>query len=261
MSEAAAGLCDLTGQAAIVTGSTSGIGQAVAEALARRGARVTVTGLDRASGERIVEAIGQAAGQAMFIEADLTDPRAPERLAAETADRWGRIDIVVNNAAMVCSRPVERIAHEDWDALLQVNLKAPFFLVQAALPWLKRSRGTVVAVSSINGIRNDRNNLVYDTIKAALNHMTQGLALDLREAGIRCNAVMPGGVATPLLNQWYGQLLADPVEAEKRAEAAKRAPNVADPRQIADAVLYLCSAGASWLNGAVIPVDGGFHLG
>ncbi|MBW7461990.1 SDR family oxidoreductase, partial [Paenibacillus sepulcri] len=133
------------------------------------------------------------------------DRDAPARLVHEAAGRWGTIDIVVNNAALVCNKPVEEIVHEDWDRLLNVNLKAPFFLIQAALPWLRESRGSVINISSINGIRNDNNNLVYDTIKAGLNHMTQGLALDLRTAGIRFNALMPGGVATPLLNQWFRQ--------------------------------------------------------
>ncbi|MFC0328977.1 SDR family NAD(P)-dependent oxidoreductase [Paenibacillus sepulcri] len=248
------------GKAAIITGSTSGIGQAAAEALARHGAKVLVSGRDQARGEEIARSITESGGEAHFVKADLADRDAPARLVHEAAGRWGTIDIVVNNAALVCNKPVEEIVHEDWDRLLNVNLKAPFFLIQAALPWLRESRGSVINISSINGIRNDNNNLVYDTIKAGLNHMTQGLALDLRTAGIRFNALMPGGVATPLLNQWFRQFTVNPEDADRLAEAAKHGPHVGTPRQIADAVLYLAGSRSSWVNGAVIPIDGGYHL-
>ncbi|MCQ6560241.1 SDR family NAD(P)-dependent oxidoreductase [Paenibacillus mendelii] len=248
------------GKAAIITGSTSGIGQAAAETLARHGAKVLVSGRDQTRGESIARCIMDSGGEAHFIPADLSDPQAPGRLVHETVRLWGRIDIVVNNAALVCNKPVEKIVHEDWDRLLFVNLKAPFFLIQAALPYLKESRGSVINISSINGIRNDRNNLIYDTIKAGLNHMTQGLALDLRSAGIRCNVLMPGGIATPLLNQWFRQFAGNPEEADRLAEAAKQEPNVGTPQQIADAVLFLAGSQAAWVNGAVVPIDGGYHL-
>lgn len=248
------------GKAAIITGSTSGIGQAAAETLARHGAKVLVSGRDRARGEGIAGSIKDSGGEAHFLQADLADTQTPDKLVREAVSLWGRIDIVVNNAALVCNKPVEEIMHEDWDRLLGVNLKAPFFLIQAALPYLKESRGSVINISSINGIRNDRNNLIYDTIKAGLNHMTQGLALDLRSAGIRCNVLMPGGIATPLLYQWYQQMTGSPEEAERLAEAAKREPNVGTPQQIADAVLFLAGSQASWVNGAVVPIDGGYHL-
>ncbi|UVI29732.1 SDR family NAD(P)-dependent oxidoreductase [Paenibacillus spongiae] len=248
------------GKIAIITGSTSGIGQAAAETLARHGAKVLITGRNPERGESIVHGIKTGGGDAHFAQADLEDPEAPGMLVHEAAGRWGRIDIIVNNAALVCNKPVEDILHEDWDRLITVNLKAPFFLIQAALPQLKANRGSVINISSINGIRNDRNNLVYDTIKAGLNHMTQGLALDLRSAGIRFNVIMPGGIGTPLLTQWYEQVTGSPEEAGRLAEAVLHEPNVGVPQQIADAVLYLAGSQSSWVNGAAVPVDGGYHL-
>lgn len=250
----------LEGKVAIITGSTSGIGKAAARLLAGDGVKVLVTGLDSPGGEQTVQEIIHSGGEAFFVEADLLNPGTPATLVQQTVERWGRLDIVVNNAAMVCSKPIEQITHADWDRLFQVNLKAPFFLIQESLPWLRQRKGSVINVSSINAIRNAPNNVVYDTLKAALNHMTTGLALDLKEAGVRLNVLMPGGVATPLLNEWFRQFIEDPAEADRAADASKQQPSVGSPEQIALAILYLCREELSWINGAAIPVDGGFHL-
>ncbi|WP_276353265.1 SDR family NAD(P)-dependent oxidoreductase [Cohnella caldifontis] len=252
---------NLQGKAAIVTGSTSGIGQAVAEKLASRGVRTVVHGRNREAGERTVQGIREAGGEALFVQADLLDPSAPDRLVEAAVNAWGRVDYVVNNAALVCNKPIEDVRHEDWDRLFQVNMKTPFFLVQRALPWLTEHKGAVVNVGSINGTVNKPNNVVYDAIKACLNHMTRGLALDLRDRGVRINTLMPGGVATPLIDQWFHQMYADPAEAQRLADEEKAKPFMGAPEQIADAVVYLCGGGSSWINGAVIPIDGGYNIG
>jgi len=246
---------------AIVTGSTSGIGEATARALAAEGTRVVVTGRDAERGERIAREIAEAGGEALFAPGDLADPELPARLV-DLADRtWGRLDMIVNNAALVCNKPIVSLMHDDWDRLFRVNVKAGFFLVQAALPLLKASKGSIVNVSSINGQLNDKNNLVYDVMKAALNHMTRGLALELRGEGIRANALLPAGVATPLLGHWLTQALGDAGQAEEAAQGLMDAKNVGKPWQIADAVLFLLSDKASWINGAVIPIEGGYSIG
>lgn len=246
---------------AIITGSTSGIGKAAAELLSQEGVAVAVTGRDLERGENIVNKLLAQGSKAMFIQADLFDPETPSRLVAKVVEQWGRLDILVNNAAVVCNKPLEEIVHEDWNKLFAANLKAPFFMVQAALPWLKQYGGTVIHVSSLNGIYNDHNNLIYDTMKAALNHMTRGLALDLREEGIRCNVIMPGGTATPLINRWYEQKFANSEEANHLAEVSKKDHRVADPLQIAEAIVFLSSHHSSWINGALIPMDGGYTIG
>ncbi|WP_171683799.1 SDR family NAD(P)-dependent oxidoreductase [Paenibacillus planticolens] len=173
----------LSDKVAIVTGSTSGIGESIAKTLAKQGVKVLVTGKEQEQGERIVEAIKSEGGAACLFISDLLDPRTPDQLVELAVSEWGRVDIIVNNAAMVCNKPIEDITHDDWDRLFTVNLKAPFFLVQAALPYLKAHKGTVINISSINGKLNDYHNLVYDTMKAGLNHMTSGLALDFPQRG------------------------------------------------------------------------------
>jgi NAD(P)-dependent dehydrogenase (short-subunit alcohol dehydrogenase family) len=248
---------------AIVTGSTSGIGEATARALAAEGVHVVVTGLDAEQGALIVREINESetGGQALFVDGDLSDEATPERLVESARKAWGRLDVIVNNASIVCNKPIMRVTHDDWDRLFAVNVKAGFFLVQAALPLLKESRGSVVNISSINGLLNDRNNLVYDVMKAALNHMTRGLAMELRSDGVRVNALMPAGVATPLLNQWLTQALGDETRANEVALGLMNAPNVGKPWQIADAILFLAGERASWINGAVIPIEGGYSIG
>ncbi len=251
---------ELRGKTAIVTGSTSGIGRAVAERLAAEGARVVVHGRNREAGEETVAAIAANGGEAIFVQADLLDAQAPGQLVAAATDKWGGLDFVVNNAALVCSKPIEDLTHDDWNRLFQVNLKTPFFLVQEALPWLELQGGSVVNVGSINGVKNAPNNLVYDSIKAGLNHMTRGIAKDLLGRGIRINTLMPGGVATPLIDQWFHQKFEDPAEAQRLADEEKAKPFMGMPEQIADAVVYLCGNGSSWVNGAVIPIDGGYNI-
>jgi len=191
----------------------------------------------------------------------LLQQQGPFQLVNQALELWGRIDIIVNNAAMVCNKPLKEITNEDWDRLFMVNVKAPFFLVQAALTSLKRTRGVVINISSINGVKNDANNLVYDTMKAALNHMTRGLTLDLRNEGIRFNALMPAGIDTPLLKEWFNQKLHNPYDVEKAVTEAKKDPTVGTAHQIADAVVFLVSNRASWINGSIIPIEGGYTIG
>lgn len=245
----------------IVTGSTSGIGEAAARKFAIEGARVLVTGRSADRGQKIVAEILDAGGEALFAEGDLSAESTPVRLVDKAVEAWGRVDVIVNNAALVCNKPLEQIRHEDWDRLLQVNVKAGFFLVQAALPWLRAAKGCVINVSSINGLLNDRNNLVYDVMKSALNHMTRGLSLELRNDGIRVNALLPAGVATPLLDHWLEQALGDKQKAHEIAASLYEAPNVGKPGQIADAIVYLASDKASWINGALVPIEGGYSIG
>ncbi|MGZ9583205.1 SDR family NAD(P)-dependent oxidoreductase [Paenibacillus marinisediminis] len=254
-------MAEFSNKVAIVTGAGSGIGKAIAESLAKEGARVVVCGRDVEKLRQVVEGIERDGGTAFFVQADQLLPTAPDMIVEQTVKTWGRIDIIINNAALVCNKPIEAVTHEDWDRLFAVNVKSVFFLIQKALPNLKETRGSIVNISSLNSQKNIAGNFVYDSLKAALNHLTTGLALDLKDTGIRCNALLPAGIATPLLNEWFKQLIEDPAEAEKVAESEKLRADVGSPQQVADAALYLCSEKASWVNGALIPLHGGFQLG
>ncbi|WNR42969.1 SDR family NAD(P)-dependent oxidoreductase [Paenibacillus roseipurpureus] len=246
---------------ALVTGATSGIGKAAALKLAEHGIRLALTGLDSEQGMLMVQAIQELGGEAMFLPADLSDPSAPGQIISRVQNRWNRLDILVNCAAAICNKHIDKIVPEDWDHLFAVNVKAPFFLTQQALPMLRISKGTVINVSSMNAIRNAANNLVYDSLKAALNHMTRGLAKELREDGIRVNAVMPGGTRTPLLQEWFIQKEGNEAQGAVRFRQTEFDGKTAQPEQIAEVIYFLTTAQASWINGADIPVDGGVFLG
>ncbi len=250
---------DLRGKIALITGSTSGIGRAAAIDLAHHGVKVIVHGMNEERGNRVANEIISLGGEAAFVKQNLLLPEAPRELIQQAVSHWGALDILVNNAALICNKPLENIQHEDWDSLFAVNVKAPFFLTQEALPWLSLSgSGVVINVSSINRLVNAHNNLVYDTMKASLNHMTRGLSLDLRKANIRVNAIMPGGTDTPMLNQWLNKVNYTPEEIER---IYREAPNLATPEQIAEVIVFLASKRSSWINGAEIPVDGGYFIG
>lgn len=251
----------LANKVAIITGSTKGIGEAAAIAMAKDGAKVLVTGREHVAGQRVVDTILEIGGDAFFVEGDLMDPSVPSRLVEAAVQHWGRIDIIVNNAAMTCIRATTSVTHEDWDKLFQVNVKSAFFLIQAALPYLLETKGAVINVSSINGARNAPNNLVYDTMKAALNHMTSGFTIDYRDRGVRFNALLPAGVDTLLLENAFKAQISDPQQLEETMEAVRQSSKLAQPGQIADMIVLLASDRASWLNGASIPLEGGYSLG
>jgi 3-oxoacyl-[acyl-carrier protein] reductase len=219
---------------AIVSGSTSGVGKAVAEKLANEGVKIIVTGLDKQNGKDITDTIITNGGEAAYINVNLMDLGSPNILVEKAIEKWNQLDFVVNCAALICNKEIEAVTHDDWDRLFAINLKAPFFLIQAALPWLKQSKGSVINISSINALINSPNNVVYDTLKAALSHMTRGLALDLKEFGIRFNSIMPAGIATPLLENWF-----EMSGATFNCSEVKNDNTIASPEMIANVVVHL----------------------
>ena len=227
----------------IVTGAASGIGRAVTEALRAAGAEVLA--IDRADGPGLTSM-------------DLSRADAGE--AVQTAA--GRdADFLVNAAAVFHSGDMDHTDAAAWDRLYAVNLRAPYLLARALAPGLARRRGAIVNISSVNGIRNARANLAYDSLKAALDHMTRGLALEFWEPAVRVNAVAPGGTATQGLNDWLAQASHLTSRPDAEAIAAQVRANVfATPEDIAAVVMFLLSPASRWINGAVITADNALHL-
>jgi len=226
----------------VVTGAARGIGAAIAMALRRQGD--TVLGVDRTEGEGIVAL-------------DLARADAGEALLAALGNR--PVDGLVNAAAVFHSAPVAATSAADWDRLYAVNLRAPFLLARALAPRLKQTGGSVVNISSINGQKNARDNLVYDSLKAALDHMTRGLALDL--PGVRINAVAPGGTATPGLGEWLDRAVGSKgLTPEQEMQRLVEGQEIATGEDIAAVVLFLLSPAGRWINGEVITADNAAHL-
>lgn len=229
----------------IVTGAASGIGQAIADTLREQGDEVL--GLDREVGPGI-------------SALDLARPDTGEALL-ELLD--GRdADGLVNAAAVFHSGSVEDTHGTDWDRLYAVNLRAPYLLTRALAPGLVRRKGSVVNISSVNATRNARHNFAYDSLKAALDHLTRGLALEFRGQGVRVNAVAPGGTATQGMAHWLTQAthLADRPDAAGIARHVE-AGVFASPEDIAGVVRFLLSKEARWINGAVILADNADSIG
>ena len=237
-------------KSAVVTGASSGIGRAAALRFAAEGYRVLAVGRD----EEALRAVSQ-----WTIVADVTEPDAPPRIVAAALEMFGRLDALVNAAGIIAPGSVETTDVEAGDRMMAVNVRAPLCLIQAAIPALTATRGAVVNVSSVAGLRAFPNLLVYCVSKAALDQLTRCAALDLAPKGIRVNAVNPGVVVTNLhrrsgmSDEIYDAFL----EHSKTTHPIGR---VGDPSEIADLIVYLASEKAGWITGETISIDGGRHL-
>jgi NAD(P)-dependent dehydrogenase (short-subunit alcohol dehydrogenase family) len=245
-------------QAAIVTGATSGIGRAAALRFAREGWGVVATGRNQAALDELShEWPGQ--GRIVALAGEITEPGVPEQLVAKALADFQRLDTIVNAAGIIASGSVETTVLEDGDRMMGINVRAPLVLMQAAVPALAATRGSVVNVSSVAGLRPFPNLLVYCVSKAALDQLTRCAALDLAPKGIRVNAVNPGVVITNLHRR--GGMTEDAyaafLEHSKTTHPLGRAGT---PEEIADLIFYLASDRAGWITGETISIDGGRHL-
>ena len=234
------------GDRALVTGATAGIGFAIAVQLAQAGAEVIVHGRNAERGAKAVREIENAGGKARFIAADLSDAADVRRLAAQAGD----IDILVNNAGVYEFAPTVDTDDADFDAHFDTNLRAPYILVQKLVPGMvERGHGTVVNISTVAASTPSAEAGIYGASKAALDLLTKLWADEFGEAGIRVNAIAPGPIETEGTSD-----IPEIVEGLGRTRALRR---VGEPAEIASAVAFLASPAASYINGVVLPVDGG----
>lgn len=234
---------------ALVTGASRGIGAATARALARDGWRVAVNyRADEAGALATCEAIGESGGTAFPVRADVADPAACERALAELEDEFGPVLVLVNNAGIRRDGLAPQLSDDDWSAVLDVNLSAPFRLTRRVLgPMLRRRFGRIVNVVSVVGpLRANAGQANYAAAKAGLAAVTRTVAVEVARRGITVNAVAPGLVETELTKDVGERLV--PLVPARRAGTCE---------EIAAVVRFLCSPEASYVTGAVIPVDGG----
>lgn len=244
---------------AIVTGAGSGIGAATARLLARQGMTVALVARRRDALEAVAEEIaGTGTGAALVVPADLELAQAPREIVEVVLAETDRLDVIVNNAAAFKLSAVGDVSLDELDTHLAVNVRAPYLLVQAALPSLRRSPAPVVVnVSSAAAVLYRPRQTVYGLTKGALEHMTKNLAAELARDGIRVNCVRPGPAATPI----HTQAVDDP---EARLAALGRLVplgRLGEPEEIARWIGFLVDRDAAWVTGSVISVDGGRALG
>ncbi|PZG06581.1 SDR family NAD(P)-dependent oxidoreductase [Nonomuraea aridisoli] len=237
----------MSGQTALVTGATAGIGRAVAVQLAREGAEVIVHGRDAARGAKVVAEIQANGGTARFVEADLTDAHDIERLAQEA----GKVDVLINNAGIYKFLPTSEMTEELFDLHLNLNTKAPYTLVRALAPGMvERGHGAIVNLSTLAAAVVTKGTGMYSSSKAALEQLTAVWAAEFAKAGVRVNAVAPGPTRTP------GTDAMDAATLKTVAETTAMG-RIAEPEEVAEAVVFLASPRASYITGVVLEVTGG----
>ena len=242
---------DLTGKTALVTGASGGIGAAIARALHAQGAAVVLSGTRQEALDTLAAELGE---QAFVCVADLREPAASDALLAAAEAAAGPISILVNNAGMTRDRLALRMKEEDWQAVLEVDLAAPFRLARAALKGMvKRRAGRIIQISSVVATTGNPGQANYAAAKAGLEAMSKSLAQEVGSRGITVNVVAPGFVETPMT---------DVLDAAQKTRLIDAIPlgRMGRPDDIAAAVVYLSSDEAAWVTGAVLHVNGGMAM-
>ncbi len=243
---------------AIVTGAGSGIGAAVAHQLAERGMLVVLVGRHESKLANVRQQIEQAGGQALLLTADLAQANAAQEVVTHVLDHFGRIDVLINNAAGLIAKPFDQFTLTEFDELFATNVRGVFFLTQAVLPALRSSPvRAIVNLSSSVGSWVRLENALYSITKASIEHLTRCLAAELAKDGIRVNAIAPGPTATEILS-----VLGDDI-ATVHAELTASVPlgRMGSPEELAWWIVQLVDPHAAWVTGAIIPIDGGQTLG
>jgi len=246
----------LDGKVALITGSSRGIGRAVARRLASEGAQVVVHyRSNRDAAEETANEIRQLGGDPLLVGADVRDPRQIKDLFARTADRYGTLDILVSNAAMGALKPALHLSWSKWDMTMEICARAFLLCAQEALPLMKANGGRMVAISSLGSRKYIPNYTAVGAAKAALEAVTRYLAVELAQHKILVNAVCGGLIETSTLAYF-------PQAARMMDDARTRSPlgRVGQPVDLANIVAFLCSHDASWICGQTIVADGGYSL-
>ncbi|MGW0762374.1 SDR family NAD(P)-dependent oxidoreductase [Streptomyces sp. NPDC002814] len=246
----------LDGRSVIVTGAGSGIGRATALAFAAEGARVVVADLNAEGAEAVVKEIEEAGGAAVAVVGDLSEQAVVDRVAETAVERFGGVDVLVNNAGIMDRMSaLGEVSDAEWERVIRVNLTAPFLLTRAVLPhMLEAGRGAIVNTASEAGLRGSAAGAAYTASKHGIVGLTKSLAVMYRKQGIRANAIAPGGTRTAIV-----------VDADQSAHGpATLGPHfvnlgrLAQPEEQAAAIVFLASDAASNINGVTLPVDDGW---
>jgi cyclopentanol dehydrogenase len=244
----------LKDKAALVTGAAQGIGAAIARRFAQEGAQVLVCDLKQAEGEALTESLRADGGRAWFQRLDVTDEADWVRALSAVVERAGRLDVLVNNAGVNVRKPIEEMRVDELDLMLAVNVRGPFLGIKHALPILRRGGGgSIICMGSVCSVIGHRfTPEAYTTVKGALAQLTRSVAVRYAKDNIRANILCPSTVETPLVQE----MLKDP---QRRQERVGEVPlgRLAGLDDVAAAALYLASDEGAFINGVVLPIDGG----
>jgi NAD(P)-dependent dehydrogenase (short-subunit alcohol dehydrogenase family) len=243
------------GRAVLVTGAASGIGRATAEIFAREGARVACADIGEERLADTVTGIQQSGGVAVAIGVDIADSAAASEAVERCVRAFGGVDVLANVAGILKLDHAHRLTDEDWNRVLGVNLSGTFFMSRAAIPHLLESRGAIVNVASLAGLKGQAYGAAYCASKAGVVGLTRVMAVEYAKQGLRVNCVCPGGVETPLI---AGLAPPEGFDAELMGRLSL-VPGLTAPAEIAEAIAYLASPAARSINGVALPIDFGTH--
>jgi len=247
----------VAGRVAIVTGAASGIGEASAIRLAEEGAAVVCADINGEGANKVAAAIVASGGRALGYAIDISDSAQCDAIVAKAVELYGAVDILVNNAGVNLPGVFHEVTNATIDKTLSVNVMGAMYLTRAALPYmLKNSRGSIVNMSSVNGLVSEPFLSVYSASKGAIVMFTRGIALDYAKTGIRCNAICPGWVDTPI-NHAHAKMLGGLDHVYKTIDSFQPIGRPGTSREIANLVLFLASDEASFMTGSIVSADGG----
>lgn len=247
----------LQDQVAMVTGATSGIGEAIARRFAAEGAQVAVVGRNRERGDAVVSSIKQSGGKAHFFATDVTSDDAVRDLLQAVLERFGTLSIVVNNAGLSVPGTVVDITPAQWDEVFSLNVRSAYLVSHHAMPHLlTRGDGSVINISSEAGLKGLKDRAAYCAAKAALVGLTKAMAVDHSANGIRINCICPGTIETPMISRLIDEH-ANPRAMKDEFLQRRLTPYLGTPEDIAEAALYFALPGNRYATGAILSVDGG----
>lgn len=244
---------DFEGKTVLVTGGGSGIGRSIAQAFLQNGANVIVTGRRKQKLEETVS--GYPAEKTLAISNDISRPDSAQKIVSEIIKKFGRLDVVIHNAGQLFTGELQDLPDESWVQMRSVNVDSFFYLAKAVFPELKKTKGSIVATSSVSGLKGDWKQAGYNATKHAISGFVRSLALDWGEYGIRVNAVAPAYTKTAMTG--YGDSGAEDAEFLKPFINRTALGRIGHPNDIAPAVLFLASPDAGYITGVILPVDGG----
>jgi NAD(P)-dependent dehydrogenase (short-subunit alcohol dehydrogenase family) len=247
----------LAGQTTLITGGGTGLGRAIALAFSREGAAVAVAGRRMEKLKEVAREIEKQGGQALAVTCDVTQSKDTQRAVRETVARFGRLDVLVNNAGAVHVSTVESIPEEEWDHIMLVNLKGPFLMSRAALPELRKAGGgSIINIGSVLGLVGMKGRAAYTASKGGVTQLTKAMAMDHAHEKIRVNCICPALVETELIRDLFGS--GSEGEAVRRSRIAQiPLGRIGRPEDVAEMAVFLASKESLWMTGVAIPLDGG----
>ena len=250
----------LKNKVAIVTGSARGIGEGIARVFSREGAFVVVADILEIDGKKIAEELIAREGNAVFVKTDVSESKSVQNMIQTIITKFSKLDILVNNAGYHISKNIEETSEEEWELIINTNLRSTFLCSKYAIPYLRKTKGCIINISSMVGLVGQSNAGAYSATKGGQIAMSKGMALDFSPDGIRVNTICPGWIQTPLVEDWFSQQK-NPDASRTYIYGVHPLGRIGTPEECGLAALYLASDDSGFITGITLNIDGGVTLG